>query len=508
MSEEQVLPLGALRLNAAMATLVDIREAANDMRAALPLTNDPRHSDYFGPLMDLIDKNVASGLEGNLVNIPDTLLNIQSALRRQPISARDEEMDARTPSRKVIAGCVGTLRTEIDNALEAFTRIGMSPSNPGTTMLIVSGQDVPQFLIRLDERLRVNHEAVLDLERVAHEIDATAQNSVKQASLVDAHVDRLKSEIATARFETTIANNPEISNGTDFNVLTRAVEAIGETTRELNLATKIVSEYFAETVQVASATVVRAGAAVQKRYRAIVRVMKGKRPPGPPVQAPPQYVEPEQPFDLNVAHTMILDGLTIPDAWVPQILMLDFKGMQISDLSPLMKLTSLQFLQLANTPVTDLRPLRYLPELNRLNLSGTKVEDLRPLKALKSLRTLILNNTLVVDLAPLRRLANLEYLDMSMTKVVDVSSLRDLPDLKTLSLANTLVSDVTPLRRLKSIQILRLSFTPIKDISPLTTLLNLQIVYLDGTTIKEWSPVDHVKEVFGRPHQWFRKAKV
>ena len=70
---------------------------------------------------------------------------------------------------------------------------------------------------------------------------------------------------------------------------------------------------------------------------------------------------------------------------------------QVSDLSPLAKLKSLNQLHLDNTQVSDLSPLAELKSLEVLYLHIMQVSDLSPLAELKSLRRLVLKNTQVSD---------------------------------------------------------------------------------------------------------------
>jgi formylglycine-generating enzyme required for sulfatase activity/S1-C subfamily serine protease len=80
-----------------------------------------------------------------------------------------------------------------------------------------------------------------------------------------------------------------------------------------------------------------------------------------------------------------------------------------------------------------------------LSLSGTEVTDLSPLASLTSLQLLDLSGTGAADLAPLASLTNLRYLALRGTRVVDVMPLADLTSLRALDLRDTQVADVSPL---------------------------------------------------------------
>ena len=95
-----------------------------------------------------------------------------------------------------------------------------------------------------------------------------------------------------------------------------------------------------------------------------------------------------------------------PRHWLAQILGDDYfqdvsnvrlDNTQVSDLTPLAKLASLQYLRLSSTPVSDLTPLVKLTSLQELYVDNTQVSDLTPLVKLQSLYWLDLSNTPVSE---------------------------------------------------------------------------------------------------------------
>jgi len=108
---------------------------------------------------------------------------------------------------------------------------------------------------------------------------------------------------------------------------------------------------------------------------------------------------------------------------------LDLRGTQISDVTPLSRLTQLKQLYLLGTQVTDVSPLSKLTQLKNLNLFGTQVKDISPLSKLLQLKNLNLFKTQVKDITPLSRLIQFKQLDLSGTQVTDVSPLEHLPSL-------------------------------------------------------------------------------
>jgi NACHT conflict system protein/NACHT domain-containing protein/Leucine Rich Repeat (LRR) protein len=160
---------------------------------------------------------------------------------------------------------------------------------------------------------------------------------------------------------------------------------------------------------------------------------------------------------------------------------------QISDLSPLSGLSSLQVLDLSDTPVSDVSALSGLSSLQRLDLIGTPVSDVSALSGLSSLQQLDLSGTPVSDVSALSGLSSLQQLDLDETPVSDISVLSALSSLQLLYLSGTLVSDISALSGLSSLQMLDLSGTPVSDVSALSGLSSLQMLDLSGTPVSDVS---------------------
>jgi Leucine-rich repeat (LRR) protein len=114
------------------------------------------------------------------------------------------------------------------------------------------------------------------------------------------------------------------------------------------------------------------------------------------------------------------------------------------DMSSLATLTNLQRLMIEGSNVSDLAPLRRLTTLIVLSCSGP-VSDLTPLVGLTKLQYADLSGTYVADLTPLAGLTNLQQLRLDHTRVGDLAPLAGLTNLQKLWLSHTRVSDLRPL---------------------------------------------------------------
>ena len=114
----------------------------------------------------------------------------------------------------------------------------------------------------------------------------------------------------------------------------------------------------------------------------------------------------------------------------------------LSDLSPL-KGMLLEELSCDGCPIADLTPLSGMP-LRKLALWTWNASDLTPLKGMPLTQLNIGGNGREMDLSPLTG-APLQFLCLNSTQVSDISALNGMP-LTVLLCENSLVSDLTPIR--------------------------------------------------------------
>jgi hypothetical protein len=112
-------------------------------------------------------------------------------------------------------------------------------------------------------------------------------------------------------------------------------------------------------------------------------------------------------LDFNQSRFGALDRLPPEIDMLKYLTSLNLIYTQVSDITPLAKLTALETLRLDNTQVSDLTPLAKLTALRILTLRNTEVSDLTPLAKLTALQNLWLLNTQVSDLRPIRDLQQL-----------------------------------------------------------------------------------------------------
>ena len=111
---------------------------------------------------------------------------------------------------------------------------------------------------------------------------------------------------------------------------------------------------------------------------------------------------------------------------------------QVSDVSPLTKLTSIEALLLGNNQIADVSSLSVLKKLTRLDISGNPInQDLSSLSELTNLTSLSLGSGKIDDVTPLLKLNKLTYLGFMECQIDDLSPLNGMKNLKTLNLHGT-----------------------------------------------------------------------
>lgn len=162
---------------------------------------------------------------------------------------------------------------------------------------------------------------------------------------------------------------------------------------------------------------------------------------------------------------------------------------QITDISPLRRLTNLTYLDLDTNQITDVSPISGLINLTKLCLGNNQITDISPLNRLTNLTELQLNNNQIRNISDLDKLTNLTKLYLFDNYISDISPLAELTNLTNIAMYNNEISGLTPLAGLTKLEILYSPNNQITDISPLSKLTNLKKLSLSGNRITDISPL-------------------
>lgn len=156
----------------------------------------------------------------------------------------------------------------------------------------------------------------------------------------------------------------------------------------------------------------------------------------------------------------------------------------ITDITPLAKLTNIRYLYLQDNNITDITPLAQLSNLTELVLDGNNISDLKPLANLSGLNWLYLNHNNITDLTPLANLkAPLKYLNLNYNNITDLTPLANMSDLCELQLNHNNITDLTPLANLSLLDFLYLDNNNIVDVTPVLNIRNLTALNLNNNHV-------------------------
>ena len=190
---------------------------------------------------------------------------------------------------------------------------------------------------------------------------------------------------------------------------------------------------------------------------------------------------------LSLHRNSLTDVSALSGLWNLTSLLLD--GNSISDISPLSGLTNLIELQLDGNSISDISALSGLTNMISLNLSNNAIGDISDLSGLTNLTTLNLSNNAIGDISALSGLTNLTTLNLPNNAIGDISALSGLTNLTTLNLSNNSVGEISVLSGMTNLTFLDLSNNPISDISALSGLTNLETLTLSGNPISDYDPL-------------------
>ena len=193
---------------------------------------------------------------------------------------------------------------------------------------------------------------------------------------------------------------------------------------------------------------------------------------------------------LNLSHTILVDLSALSELTNLNSLLL--ANNNISDISALSGLTNLSSLYLANNNISDISALSGLTNLTQLWLHNNNISDVSVLSGLTNLSSLYLANNNISDISALSGLTNLTQLWLHNNNISDVSALSGLTNLNSLLLANNNISDISALSGLTNLTQLQLHNNNISDVSPLVKL-NLIGTQWDSTGLYLWiNPLSYV----------------
>jgi len=113
---------------------------------------------------------------------------------------------------------------------------------------------------------------------------------------------------------------------------------------------------------------------------------------------------------------------------------LKLKHTRVTDVAPLASLMGLKCLKLTSNKIVDVAPLASLTGLTCLKLTFNRIVNVAPLASLTGLTCLTLGYNSLVDVAPLASLTALTHIDLMSNRLIDASAMASLTALTHLNL--------------------------------------------------------------------------
>ena len=149
--------------------------------------------------------------------------------------------------------------------------------------------------------------------------------------------------------------------------------------------------------------------------------------------------------------------------------------------------------------ISDISDLSLLENAKEIAFEANQVSDISPLYEIETLEALTLNCNPIKTLNGIEALQNLKDATLVCTEISDISPLFKIPSLKNISFENTYVSSIEGIENLKQLEGLRTGNSNLTDISPLN---KIDFSYINdtggfsfeakGTLIKDFSPLGRI----------------
>ena len=147
-------------------------------------------------------------------------------------------------------------------------------------------------------------------------------------------------------------------------------------------------------------------------------------------------------IDISEIKTLTFEQLNnaelITVSYLPNLIELNISGTLVNNIDCLANLQNLQHLNISGTSLENLNSLKEL-KLKTLIMSDTQTDHYHILGMIKSLQYLDISNCNIKEIKQLQSLENLVHLDLSNTEISDLSPVSDLPKLKKVNYSGSAV---------------------------------------------------------------------
>lgn len=172
------------------------------------------------------------------------------------------------------------------------------------------------------------------------------------------------------------------------------------------------------------------------------------------------------------------------------------KNNQITDLTPLSHITSLERLYFENNKITSLKPISTLTNLTTLSFQNedglpqkNQIASLEGVESLHKLKIIYGKGNQLTTLENLLNLTTLEQVFVESNKLTNLKGLRNKPNLTDLSVMYQSVSDISDISTATNLRNLYIRTNKITTIESLASLTKLTLLYMENNQVRDISPL-------------------
>ena len=185
-----------------------------------------------------------------------------------------------------------------------------------------------------------------------------------------------------------------------------------------------------------------------------------------------QPINAEKALDICIAQALREENIERPD----RLKRLTCKRRDLTDLTPIARLTSLEALDLSLNQIVSVKPLGSLQSLRELTLDGNRnLQSLSGLEDLHGLEILKVQCAGLIEIDAVSALTNLRHLDVSCNQVSSLAPITNLAKLEKLNIdENPNITTIAAAANKPALDVITLYRVPVSDVSPLFGNTNLR----------------------------------
>ena len=179
-----------------------------------------------------------------------------------------------------------------------------------------------------------------------------------------------------------------------------------------------------------------------------------------------------------------------------------FEANQVSDISSLYKIKTLECLTLNCNPIKSIEGIEALQNLREVNLAHTEISDISPLFQIPSLECVCIANTYVNSIDGIENLSHLFSLSMGGSNITDISPLNKIDfsyfndsDGFIFEAENLHINDYSPLQRIPKFWDIGVTVRRLDDILPYISNKQVYHLCIMGSDIKTIRSLSSIKDI-------------